>query len=84
MNGELLLKIAIDLSIETPDFIPSIPIFRNEIKVNYSNASNSFEKAFKDIEEHPDIAVRLANSALESIIKEILRIKLILKKHYMI
>lgn len=73
MNGELLLKIAIDLGIETPDFIPAVPTFRNEIKVNYSNASNSFEKAFKDIEEHPDIAVGLANSALESIIKEILR-----------
>lgn len=26
MDGELLLKIAIDLGIETPDFIPSIPI----------------------------------------------------------
>lgn len=73
MNGELLLKIAIDLGLETPDFIPSIPTFRNEIKVNYSNASDSFEKAFKDIEEHPDIAVGLANSALESIIKEILK-----------
>jgi hypothetical protein len=73
MHGELLLKIAIDLGIETPDFIPSIPTFRNEIKSNYPTASLAFEKAFKDIEEHPDIAIGLANSALESIIKEILK-----------
>lgn len=73
MDGELLLKIAIDLGIETPDFIPSIPTFRNEIKSNYSTASITFEKAFKDIEEHPDVAIGLANSALESIIKEILK-----------
>ncbi len=73
MHGELLLKIAIDLGIETPDFIPSIPTFRNEIKSNYQTASSAFEKAFKDIEEHPDVAIGLANSALESIIKEILK-----------
>lgn len=73
MDGELLLKIAIDLGIETPDFIPSMPIFRNEIKSSYSTASATFEKAFKDIEEHPDVAIGLANSALESIIKEILK-----------
>ena len=73
IDGETLLKIAIDLGIETPNFIPSIPIFRNEIKSSYETASLTFEKAFKQIEEHPDIAIGLANSALESIIKEILK-----------
>lgn len=73
IDGELLLKIAIDLGIETPDFIPSIPTFRNEIKSSYSTASATFEKAFKEIEEHPDVAIGLANSALESIIKEIMK-----------
>lgn len=73
IDGELLLKIAIDLGVETPDFIPSIPTFRNEIKSSYPTASATFEKAFKDIEEHPDVAIGLANSALESIIKEILK-----------
>ena len=62
-----------DLGIETPDFIPSIPTFRNEIKSSYPTASASFEKAFKDIESHPEIAIGLANSALESIIKHILK-----------
>ena len=73
MDGELLLKIAIDLGIETPDFIPSIPIFRNEVKSHYKTASQTFEKAFKCIESDPDTAVGLVNSALESIIKEILK-----------
>lgn len=72
IDGETLLKIAIDLGIETPDFIPSIPTFRNEIKSSYPTASSTFEKAFKDLESHPEIAIGLANSALESIIKHIL------------
>lgn len=73
IDGETLLKMAIDLGIETPDFIPAIPTFRNEIKSDYPTASATFEKAFRQIEEHPDIAVGLANSALESIIKKILK-----------
>lgn len=28
MNGDTILKIAIDLGIDTPDFIPSIPTFK--------------------------------------------------------
>jgi hypothetical protein len=73
IDGETLLKIAIDLGIDTPDFIPSIPIFRNKIKSEYVTASATFESAFKKIESEPNIAVGLANSALESIIKEILK-----------
>jgi hypothetical protein len=69
--GELLLKIAVDLGVNTPDFIPSVASFRNEIKSEYTTASATFEKAFKQIETHPDIAIGLANSALESIIKHI-------------
>lgn len=71
IDGETLLKIAIDLGIETPDFIPSIPVFRNELKSNYQTASATFEKAFKSIEDDSSTAIGLANSALESIIKEI-------------
>jgi hypothetical protein len=73
VRGETLLRIAIDIGVETPDFIPSIPTFRNEIKADYPTASETVEKAFRQIEEHPDIAVGLANSALESIVKEILK-----------
>lgn len=69
---EKLLKIAIDLGIETPDFIPSIPTFRNKLKDDYKNASISFEKAFQNVEKDPQEVVGNANSVLESIIKEIL------------
>jgi len=72
IDGETLLKIAIDLGLETPDFIPSIPIFRNELKCNYETAYQVFEKAFKQIEDNPETAIGLVNSVLESIIKRIL------------
>jgi hypothetical protein len=73
IDNETLLKIAIDLGVETPDFIPLIPSFKNDIKSNYSTAYATFDKAFKQIETDPSLAVGLANSALESIIKEILK-----------
>jgi len=75
MPERILLKIAIDLGIDTPDFIPSIPTFKNEIKSDYKTASATFEKAIKQIETDPSLAIGLANSALESIIKEILKDK---------
>jgi hypothetical protein len=75
MDGELILKVAIDIGVETPDFIPSIPTFKNEIKSEVKTAYDTFTKAFKQIETDPSIAIGLANSALESIIKEILKDK---------
>ena len=72
MSGTDLLKVAIDLGVDTPDFIPSIPTFKNELKSDYKTAYDTFTKAYKQIETDPSIAVGLANSALESIIKEIL------------
>jgi hypothetical protein len=73
IDGTTLLQIAVDVGVETPDFIPSVATFRNEIKSDYKTASATFENAFKQIETHPDIAIGLANSALESIIKEIMK-----------
>lgn len=72
IDGETLLKIAIDLGVETPDFIPSIPVFKNELKSDFETASQTFEKAYKNVEDDPSLAIALANSALECIIKEIL------------
>lgn len=73
MKGSDLLKIAIDLGVDTPDFIPSIPTFKNELKADYKTAYDTFTKAYKQIDTDPSTAVGLANSALESIIKEILK-----------
>ncbi|WP_253529576.1 abortive infection family protein [Runella salmonicolor] len=73
MDGTTLLKVAIDLGVDTPDFIPSIPTFKNEVKSEYITAYDTFQKAYKQIESDPSLAIGLANSALESIIKEILK-----------
>lgn len=73
MKGSDLIKIAIDLGVDTPDFIPSIPTFKNEIKENYENVYDTFIKAIKNIESDPSLAIGLANSAFESLIKEILK-----------
>lgn len=72
MPDDILLKIAIEMGVDTPGFIPSFPTFKNELISDYHTAYQSFEKAIKNIEEHPDVAVGLANSTLESIIKHIL------------
>jgi len=72
MDGELLLKIAVDLGLETPNFIPSIPLIKNDLNGSYENAHASFEEATKNIEENPDTSIDRANSTLESIIKHIL------------
>lgn len=73
MNGTTLLKIAIDLGVDTPDFIPSIPTFKNELKADVKTAYATFTQALKQIEIDPSLAIGLANSAFESIIKEILK-----------
>lgn len=73
IDDDTLLKIAVDLGLETPDFIPVVTTFKNEIKSSYKTAYTTFEKAIKQIETDPSLAIGLANSALESIIKEILK-----------
>lgn len=73
MAGGDLLKVAIDMGVDTPDFIPSIPTFKNELKSDFKTAYNTFTKALKQLESDPSLAVGLANSALESIVKEILK-----------
>lgn len=75
MDNETLIKIAIDLGIDTPNFIPCVPTFRNELKNEYPTTSEIFEKAYKLVYDDPSMAISLANSALESIIKEILNDK---------
>src|SRR5690606_23400079 len=66
MAGSDLLKVAIDMGVDTPDFIPSIPTFKNELKSDFKTAYDTFTKAFKQIETDPSLAIGLANSALES------------------
>ena len=64
IDDETLLRIAIDLEIETPDFIPSIPVFKNEVKSSYKTAGKTFELACKKVDSEPDTSISLANAAL--------------------
>ena len=80
IDPETLVKIAIDLGVETPDFIPSIPVFKNKLKDGYRRALDSFNEAIKNVLEQPSVSVGMANSTLESIIKYILEDKTITVK----
>jgi len=72
MPSDLLIKIAIDLGIDTPGFLPVVPQFKNVLKDQNQSAYQNFERATKNVYENPDQAVSLASSTLEGIIKTIL------------
>lgn len=67
------VKMAIDLGIDTPGFLPAIPKFKNILKNNNTSAFENFDRAIKNVYESPDLAVSLAASTLEGIIKTILK-----------
>ncbi len=71
IDAETLLKMAADLGVPTPGYIPSIPTFKNYLKDNYENAYTSFENALKQVDVDAGLAIGLANSTLESILKKI-------------
>lgn len=72
MSSYETVKMAIDLGIDTPGFLPSIPKFKNILKDENQTAFQNFERAVKNVHENPDQAVSLAASTLEGIIKTIL------------
>ena len=72
IDNETLIKIAIDLGVDTPNFIPCIPTFKNTLKEDFLTTSEVFEKAYKLVYDDPSLSISLANSTLESLIKEIL------------
>lgn len=46
---EVLIKMAIDLGIETPDFIPSIPTFRNKLRMTIKMLQLVLKKHFRTL-----------------------------------
>ncbi len=71
---EKLIRIAFDLGMDISAFVPGVRSLKQFLQTNaFYYALDSFEKAMKNIFDNPDIAIGLANSALESIIKEILK-----------
>src|SRR5207247_1675420 len=72
MPANLVIQIAIYLGIDTPGFLPAIPTFKNVLKDQNQSAYQNFDRATKNVYEHPDLSVGLASSTLEGIIKTIL------------
>lgn len=75
LSDEILLQIAVDLGIEVPNILYTLPIIHS-IKPNkrfdYHVAYEAFEKAIGSVFKEPERAVQLANTTLETIIKCIL------------
>jgi hypothetical protein len=72
MPKDILIKIAIDLGIDTPTFLPIVPQFKNVLKDENQSAYQNFTRATQNVHENPDQSVSLASSTLEGIIKTIL------------
>lgn len=72
MPKEMVIKMAIDLGIDTPGFLPVVPQFKNVLKDQNQSAYQNFERATKNVYGNPDEAVALSFSTLEGIIKTIL------------
>lgn len=73
MPNEILIKIAADIGVDTPSMLPCIPVMRNVLNQNNTNAYMSFERAIEDVYDHPAQSVALAASTLEGIFKTILQ-----------
>lgn len=73
MPNDILIKIAADIGVETPGLLPCIPVMKNILNQSNTNAYMNFERAFKDVYDHPDQSVALAASTLEGLFKTILQ-----------
>lgn len=73
MPNEILIKMAIDLGVDMPGLLPCIPIVKNILRESNENAFSTFERAVKEVYEHPDQSVALAASTLEGLFKAMLQ-----------
>lgn len=76
MPKEIVIRIATDLGVPTPGFLPVVPEkFKNVLTEINQNACHNFERAIRDVYENPGNSVTLAASALDGTIKTILEHK---------
>lgn len=62
-----------DLGVDTPGMLPCIPVMKNILGESNQSALSNFERAVREVYEHPDESVALAASTLEGLLKTILR-----------
>lgn len=70
-DDELLLAIAVDIEVDVPGLIYSIPEIKGILSTNYKGAASILQNALVNMHKEPAAAVTSANSALESIVKHI-------------
>lgn len=71
MSDELLFQIAVDLGLEIPGLLYSVAEIKGILDNRYQNVGQKFEDACKEVYTKPSVAILMANSALELLIKEI-------------
>ena len=70
-EDSILFQMAVDLGLEVPGLIYSVAEIRDILGTGYTKAHSMFENAYKKVMDEPSQSVILANSALESILKEL-------------
>ncbi len=71
MDEDLVLQIAVDLSVEVPGLIYAVSEIKELLPESYKDASIAFRNASKKVYVEPAEAISTAYAALESIIKKI-------------
>lgn len=68
-DDDILLRIAIDLGVDTPYFIPTISNIKNMLKeeINQSNILHDFERAMKDVHDRPYESVKASHRVLTGV-----------------
>jgi hypothetical protein len=71
-DDDLIIKIALDLNITIPQFIPAVKEFEVKLEeFTYTKVRTQFQKACKDVFDNPSNSVTLAYTTLESLIEHI-------------
>ncbi len=74
MPNEMIVRIATDLGVDTPGFLPVVPKkFKNILRDQNQSAYQNFERAIKNVYSNPDESVALASATLDGIIRTILK-----------
>jgi hypothetical protein len=73
MDDDTLFRVAVDMGVQIPNIIYAVPKIIDITADNYKDIHTVLENAFKKVNEDPSHSIALANSALETIIKRILK-----------
>ncbi len=73
MDDDTLFRVSVDMGVQIPNIIYAVPEIIDIVADSYKDVHTVLENAFKKVNEDPSQSIALANSALETIIKRILK-----------